>query len=109
MKKKLMLLSVAALFLGSGIFTATQLINKEKVSDLTLANIEAMTFEHGEIGPWGTNWKETTFLCTKTTSTGIGITIGDIGVTLPGTQTTTTYYYTGCGAGSGSCLSSAGC
>lgn len=49
MKKKLLFGALGVLFLSAGIFTAVTLTEKEKVSDLTLANIEAMTqvcYEH---------------------------------------------------------------
>ena len=43
MKKKLLIGAVAALLLGAGVFTATALSAKEQMSDLMLANIEAIT------------------------------------------------------------------
>lgn len=48
MKKKLLIGAVAALFLGASVFTTTSLTQKEQISDLTLANIEAMTLNRAE-------------------------------------------------------------
>lgn len=44
MKKKVILSAAVALFLGIGIFTTVNITHKRQMSDLTLANIEAQSF-----------------------------------------------------------------
>lgn len=103
MNNKLLFGALGALFLGVGLFTVTSLSAKENVSSLTLANIEALT--QSEIGGWASNWKDTTFVCTRTETSGSGID----GFFWNETSVTYTFTYNGCGYGAGWCWSSAGC
>lgn len=99
MKKIIKMTFVAAFaaIAGYGVYTNQ---NKNAMSDLALANIEALA-DNSEyvIGTIGTNWKTYRITCTKT-----------VGFDYIFVNTTTTTYETdACGSGSGSCLAPAGC
>ncbi|MDE7150903.1 MAG: hypothetical protein K2O27_01430 [Candidatus Amulumruptor sp.] len=102
--KKLLLPAAIAAMMGVGAYFghATE-APTEGLSDLELANAEALADDYEE-GPVFTNWKEYKIECTYTKTT-----YWDLGIW--GHETSGTYTATviTCGYGSGSCLSAAGC
>lgn len=97
--KKLIIVAITLALVCIGAYLGLRLTNQIGLSDLQLANIEALTQEEYVIGPFGTNWKKYRIECTYT-----------IGVDCIITASKSYSYWTdACGAGSGSCLAPAGC
>ena len=105
MKKKIIIASATVLFAAAAVFNIN-LLQGNGMSEVSLDDIAVMAqaqAETGQIGPAGSNWKWTTFQCSKTVVVGFDF-------ILKIEKTTTTYYTAeGCGFGSGWCLASAGC
>ncbi|NLP14574.1 MAG: hypothetical protein GX383_08935 [Clostridium sp.] len=102
MKKKIILASATVLFAVATMFNMN-LLQGNRLGEVSLDAISVMAHAQGEIGPWGTNWKSQTFECSRTVVIGFDF-------ILKVEKTTTTYYTAqGCGYGRGFCLATAGC
>lgn len=100
MRKKLFAALVVAAGVAFAGYNMVQSQNeKNSLSDLLMANVEALAGDEYEIGPIGTNWKTYRVQCTRTTGIDYIIVITE----------TYTYWTDACGKGTGICLSPAGC
>lgn len=98
-----LIVAVVAMFAGYNIYQSQ---NTAALSDLALANVEALAEDY-EIGGWGTNWKTYTTQCTITNTVHIGISCGiEVGCSHETSYTVTKDV---CGKGDGWCMSMAGC
>ena len=93
---KVTLVAAIAVFAGYNVYSSQKAVG---MSDLALANVEALAGDDYVIGEMGTNWKEYRIECTRTIGFDYGLVI----------TTTTTYWADVCGYGSGYCISPAGC
>lgn len=102
MKNKIIIASGIVLFSVATMFNMN-LLQGNRLGEVSLDAISVMAHAQGEIGPSGTNWKSQTFECSRTVVVGFDF-------ILKVERTTTTYYTaTGCGYGRGYCFASAGC
>ncbi len=99
MKKNILKITFAAALVVVAGVTAYHAQDKEILSDLALANVEALADDEYVIGPPMTNWKQYRIQCTRVVGFDYILKI----------EKTTTYWTDGCGSGSGNCLKPAGC
>lgn len=98
MKRQIMFVTALAV-IAIGAYWGQKLVNQKSLSDLQLANIEALTQEEYTIGMTGTNWKTYRIECTITVGFDYILCI----------TKTYKFWTDACGSGMGFCLSSVGC